>query len=297
MIVVITGPTGVGKTELSLAVAEHYCTEIISGDAMQVYKGMDIGTAKVNKEERAAIRHHMIDILSPQEAFSVANYQKAVREHIETMYTAGKLPLIVGGTGFYIKSVLHDFDFTDTKRDFTYEKKLEALNDETLHEKLVELDPDAAKTLHPHNRKRVLQALRRAESGQLKSASTNQDKALYDYLIIVLDMEREKLYHRIETRVDAMFAQGLLEEARKIYDENPAYTAANAIGYKELFGYFAGSYDLPEAKRLIKRNTRRYAKRQLTYFRNQFDAKIIDVDAVNQQHLVASVIALIDKHK
>jgi len=278
MVIVITGPTGVGKTKLSLKIAKHYETEIISGDSMQIYKTLDIGTAKVTKEEQSLIPHHMIDILSPQESFSVALYQKKVRSLIETFKANNKIPLIVGGTGFYIKSVLHDFNFEAAHPDEAFLKEHESLDSETLYDKLNHLDLEAAKIIHPNNKKRIIQALYRAQNNVKRSNTLNAEKPLYDYCLIVLRRNRETLYQIINERVDQMIEQGLVEEAKTLYRNHPSLTAKKAIGYKELFEYFKGNISLDEAIELIKRNTRRYAKRQFTYFYNQFEPNIIDVD-------------------
>ncbi len=295
MIIVLTGPTGVGKTKLSLALAKHYQTDIISGDSMQIYQGMDIGTAKVSAEDQAQIKHHMIDILPPQEPYSVANFQRDVRAKINALQKENKKPFIVGGTGFYIKSVLHDFEFDDTKRDFTLEAQYQAYDNESLYQKLQTLDAKTAKKLHPNNRKRILQALSQAKKGQPISEKTNQSQPLYDYIVIVLTLQREKLYETIEKRVDTMFAQGLVKEAQNLYKQNLSYTAKQAIGYQELFAHFDGDYDLKEAKTRIKRNTRRYAKRQLTYFKHQFNAEIIDTTKMDFQALLKKSQSLIDQ--
>ncbi len=297
MIVVIAGPTGVGKTELSLKIAEHYRTDIISGDSMQVYKGLDIGTAKVSPADQERITHHMIDVLEPTEPFSVAFYQRQVRLLIETLKKEEKLPLIVGGTGFYIKSVLHDYEFEESARDFDFEAAHDETDNETLYEMLKELDIEAARNLHPNNRRRVLHALKRAKAGNPIGKHYKKDEKRYDYLLIVLSMKRATLYERIDARVDAMFDAGLLEEARALYDMDASYTAENAIGYKEIFGYFNGEYSLEAAKELIKRNTRRFAKRQFTYFRRQFDAVTIDVTEKTSDDLKETVISLIDQHR
>ena len=295
MVVVIAGPTGVGKTALSIEVAKHYDTEIISGDSMQVYKTLDIGTAKVTAEEADGIPHHMIDILSPEEPFSVAMYQREVRALIKRFEDKGKLPLIVGGTGFYIKSVLHDFDFDGSVRDEDYDRRYRDLDNKTLHERLKAKDPKSADTIHQNNRKRVLQALIRAEEGTPKSARTEGETPLYDYCLIVLRMERTTLYERINQRVDAMIQAGLLKEARALYEKGPSSTAAQAIGYKELFEYFEGHVTLETAIETIKRNTRRYAKRQYTYFFNQFDPHVIDVDGKDIKTISSEAISIIDR--
>lgn len=295
MIVVIVGPTGVGKTAVSLEVAKHFQTDIISGDAVQVYRQLNIGSAKISREEMQGITHHMIDILDPHETFSVALYQKRVRTIINDMLNAEKLPLIVGGTGFYIKSVLHDFNFTNTQRNKDFEMKNENVDNQSLHEKLKALDPQTASNIHSNNRKRVLHALSRALYNNPLSAETNQQKALYPYVIIGLRKERQSLYEIINQRVLTMIESGLIDEAKTLYNQNIRSTSIEAIGYKELYGYFDGEYDLVEAVRLIQRNSRRYAKRQLTYLNHQFDVHWIDVDHKSHLAVAKEVIMTIEK--
>ncbi len=278
MIVVIVGPTGVGKTAVSLEIAKHYQTDIISGDAVQVYRQLNIGSAKITAEEMQGISHHMIDILDPKEPFSVALYQKHVRAIINTMIAQGKLPLLVGGTGFYIKSVLHDFNFTNTKRNHDFETENENIDNQTLHDRLKAIDPQTASNIHPNNRKRLLHALSRAQTNNPLSAETNHQKALYPYIMVGLRKDRKKLYEIINQRVLKMIESGLIEEAKSLFDQNIRGTSTEAIGYKELYGYFDGEYDLDEAIRLIQRNSRRYAKRQMTYLNHQFNVQWIDVD-------------------
>jgi len=295
MIVVIVGPTGVGKTKLSLALAKHFNTELISGDSVQVYKGLDIGSAKVTKAEQAEVKHHMIDILEPDEPFSVAAYQRLVRWKIADFNARGKRPIIVGGTGFYINSVLHDFDFNSQARDDDFEASKADVDNETLFNTLKALDPDTAKKLHANNRKRVLLALKRALDGELMSQNKNQHKKLYDYCIIALSLDRETLYERINQRVELMFEQGLLDEVKNLYDQQINSNATTAIGYKELYGYFNGEYDLEEAKRLIKRNSRRYAKKQFTYFNNQLDVHWVNANLDNFNETINDAIKIIEE--
>lgn len=277
MIIVIAGPTGVGKTELSLELAKHYDCEIISGDSMQVYRGMDIGTAKVSPFEKAQVPHHLIDTVEVEEEYSVANYQTDARRAIKNIKAKGKTPMIVGGSGFYIKAALHDFTFDDTKRDPGFAKGFKNWDNHTLYEHLKEYDARSAASIHPNNRLRVLQALQRAYEGNRKSAHQTGHTPLYDYVLIVLSMPRKTLYERIESRVEQMMDQGLLEEARMLYQMPLSKTAREAISYKELFKHFQGEWCLDESVEQIKTNTRRLAKRQFTYFYNQFEFNEIDV--------------------
>ena len=294
MIVVIVGPTGVGKTKLSVELAKYYGTEIISGDSVQVYKELNIGSAKVTKEEMQGIKHHMIDVLEPSEDFSVAIYQKMVREKIKEFEDKDLLPLIVGGTGLYIKSVLYKYNFSDTKRDHAFEEERKEVDNETLHRELKEKDPVSADKIHPNNRKRVLQALQRAETHKV-SSETSKDEKVYDFLMIGLRMDREELYQRINDRVDQMLEEGLLEEVRGLYEKGISYTASQAIGYKELFAYFDGKTSLEEAVETIKTKSRQYAKKQFTFFNNQFDVHWIDVDKDHFDLAVSEAKHYIDK--
>ncbi len=290
MIIVIVGPTGVGKTRVSIELAKRLNTEIISGDSVQVYKGLTIGSAKVTEEEKEGIKHHMIDILNPQESFSVALYQRYVREAIKTIESQGKIPIIVGGTGFYIKSTLHDFNFDQAHRDAHFDVKFESYSNEELHDLLKRRDEKASKLVHPNNRHRVLQSLFRAEQGVKRSEQSNQEKPLYDYRIIGLTMPKEKLYERINQRVEMMFHQGLVEEVKHLYDANIHTQATQAIGYKELYQYFNQEVSLEEAKEAIKKHSRQYAKRQYTYFKNQFNVKWFNVDLSAFNNTIDTVI-------
>lgn len=285
-VVAIIGPTASGKTALSIQLASLLDGEIINGDAMQVYKRLDIGTAKITEEEMQGIPHHLLDIKEPTENFSVAEYQQLVRAKIEEIAKRGKLPIIVGGTGLYVQSVLYDFQFTkeeiDEEARKAYYEELEKIGPEAMHARLAALDPKTAETIHPNNTRRVIRALEMVElSGTSKANEEHNrgDVPLYHHLILGLDMDREKLYERINLRVDIMMEKGLLQEAKKLYDEGIRDTqAVKAIGYKELFAYFDGRSTLEEAVEAIKQNSRRYAKRQLTYFRNKMDVNWVTGD-------------------
>lgn len=297
MIITIVGPTGVGKTRLSLEIAKHLDVEIVSGDSMQIYKGMDIGTAKTGKTAREKVPHHMVDIITPDTSFSVADYQSRVRKTIEQIEARGRTPMIVGGTGFYIKSVLHDFNFKGNRTSEDFLKRYASHTPLELYKRLRSLDPATAKKVHPHNKKRVLRAIERAEQGEPLSEEKQGDRPLYDYLLIVLTMERPTLYQVINDRVESMFEEGLLEEAGRLFQADLAKTAREAIGYKELFEYFGGGLSLEEAKNRIKQNTRRFAKRQMTYFKNQFSPHVIRVDDKPFDRVVAESVRLINQHR
>lgn len=282
-VVAIIGPTASGKTALSIRLAKEIDGEIINGDSMQIYRGMDIGTAKITPEEMDGVPHHLIDIKEPTEGFSVAEYQTLVREKIAEIQSRGKMPILVGGTGLYVQSVLYDFQFTkqeinDEARD-AYYKELEQLGPEAMHAKLADIDPAAAAEIHPNNTRRVIRALEMAELAGVSRAEeqfNRGDIALYNHLIIGMDMEREKLYERINLRVDLMMEAGLLEEVRALYDAGIRdVQAIKAIGYKEFYQYFDGLVTLEEAIEQVKQNSRRYAKRQLTYFRNKMEIEWI----------------------
>lgn len=278
-VVAIIGPTASGKTALSIRLAKEIDGEIINGDSMQIYRGMDIGTAKITPEEMDGVPHHLINIKEPTEGFSVAEYQTLVREKIAEIQSRGKMPILVGGTGLYVQSVLYDFQFTkqevNEEARTAYYKELEQLGPEAMHAKLTKIDPAAAAEIHPNNTRRVIRALEMAELAGVSRAEeqfNRGDVALYNHLIIGMDMEREKLYERINLRVDLMMKAGLLEEVRALYDAGIRdVQAIKAIGYKEFYLYFDGLVTLEEAVEQVKQNSRRYAKRQLTYFRNKME--------------------------
>ncbi len=291
-VIIITGPTAVGKTKCSLLIAERLKTEIINGDAYQVYKGMNIGTAKPTKEELSKIKHHLIDYLDPMENFSVADYQKIVRAKINDFKTNNIIPLIVGGSGLYLESVICNYTFDGKTRDANFEEKYLNLSNEELHELLKELDPVSYLNIHPNNRKRVLRALELAMNNEQKG--TKKKEMLYDTLVIVLNDDRDALYNRINNRVDQMINEGLLDEVKSFYPDKLGLTAKAAIGYKELFNYFDGKYSLEEAVDKIKQYSRNYAKRQLTWFRNKEYVTEVIIDVNNFNKTVDEVYSLIN---
>lgn len=285
-VVAIVGPTASGKTALSIKFAKAFNGEIINGDSMQVYKGLDIGTAKITEEEMEGIPHHLLSFKEPTENFSVAEYQKLVRGKIREIQLKGKLPIIVGGTGLYIQSVLYDFHFTENSVPEDARKKyyeeLEKIGPQAMHERLSKLDPETAKKIHPNNTRRVIRALEMIElQGVSKSEEQHQrgNIPVYRHLIIGIDMDRNVLYERINKRVDQMMEQGLLDEVRSLWEKGIRNVqSVQAIGYKEIYQYLDGEISLEEAVFQLKQNTRRYAKRQLTYFRNKMDVKWIGND-------------------
>lgn len=285
-LLVLVGPTAVGKTNLSLEIAVRFDCEIISGDSMQVYRGMDIGTAKATARERAAIPHHMIDIHDPDYPFSAAEFQDKVRALIVDIHRRGKLPFIVGGTGLYIESVCYDYQFSEIGMDETYRAELHAFADrqgeEALHDRLKAVDPEAAERIHFNDRRRTIRALevyRFTGLPQSRQTAGQKKHSPYELCIIGLTMDRQILYNRIETRIDQMIGQGLVREVEGLLAQgcSPDLFSMQGLGYKEIVGYLQGDYDLPHAVELLKRNTRRFAKRQLSWFRRMKEIHWIDV--------------------
>lgn len=292
-VIAIVGPTAVGKTKLSIELAKQLNGEIISGDAMQIYRGMDIGTAKITRADMEGIVHHLLDEKDPDERYSVAEFQKVVRAKIDEITASGKLPIIVGGTGLYVKAVLYDYEFSDEVPP-SAEQYLELSNEE-VHAKLAEIDPEAARDLHPNNRRRVVRALNifhETKTTKTKTLASQEKKLLYDVQLIGLTDERAALYQRIDDRVDTMIADGLLTEVKGLYEAGISREsqAIQAIGYKELYDYFAGITDLATAIELTKRNSRRLAKRQYTWFNNQMDVTWFDVDVENFTQTIGDVL-------
>ncbi|MBO4873168.1 MAG: tRNA (adenosine(37)-N6)-dimethylallyltransferase MiaA [Lachnospiraceae bacterium] len=301
-VIVLAGPTAVGKTELSLELAEALNAEIVSADSMQVYRGMDIGTAKASPEERARVPHHLIDAADPSEDFSIARYVELGREVLKDIQARGKVSLIVGGTGFYIQALLKDLDFSEEKEERPLREKYRILAEtegpEALHRRLKAIDPTAAAAIHANNIKRVIRALEYFEEtgsriSALNEAQTGQESP-YRVLYFVLNLPRAELYRRIELRVDQMMEEGLLEETRKLLARNvpPGSTALQSIGYKELADYLKGTCSLEEAVEKIKLNSRHYAKRQLTWFRREKDAVWIDKNEIGQEELFPRLLSL-----
>ncbi|SER08603.1 tRNA dimethylallyltransferase [Gracilibacillus ureilyticus] len=275
-IIVIVGPTAVGKTALSIEAAKKFDGEVISGDSMQVYRHLNIGTAKVTKEEMKGIPHHLIDILHPGDNFSVADFQHRVRECIDDIYSRNKTVIIAGGTGLYIQSVLYDYNFSDQARSMDYqeeiEKEIKEKGIESAYNRLKTVDPDQAAKIHPNNERRLIRALEVYDRTgfTMTEQQQRQHESRYDPYIVGLEMERTILYNRINRRVEAMLEQGLLEEVRRMVDQGLEYSQAmRGIGYKELLPYIKGEISLDQAVELLKRNSRRFAKRQYTWFRNK----------------------------
>jgi len=294
----LIGPTAVGKTKLSIELAKRFNGEIISGDSMQIYKGMDIGTAKITKEEMEEIPHHLIDIIDPDDSFSVAEFQTLVREKISEITKRGKMPFIVGGTGLYIQAVLYDYQFEETKTDARYRSELEAFAEakgaEALHDRLKEVDPLSAEKIPYQNMRRVIRALEILHVTGKKASERQEEQQkemLYDAAIIGLTMDRELLYSRINERVEKMLDAGLLEEAKGFYDQKLRdCQSIQAIGYKELYKYFDGFSTFEEAIEELKQNSRRYAKRQFTWFRNKMSVQWFNMtECVKNNHIEKKV--------
>lgn len=284
MVIVVLGPTAVGKTKMSVELAKLLNGEIINVDSTQIYKDLDIATAKIKEEEKDGIPHHLFDIKNIKEDYTVYDYQKDCRSKIEEILSKNKTPILVGGTGLYIKAALYDYKFNDEVNN-----QFEELTNEEIYNKLKELDENI--DIHINNRKRLVRALNYCLNNNLKfSEKEKTNKLLYDTVFIGLTTDRNILYDRINKRVDVMVKDGLLEEAKKIYDSNIRTKAVmTPIGYKELFPYFENKKSLEECLDLIKQNSRKYAKRQYTWFNNQMDVVWFNVDFDNFNNTIKEV--------
>ena len=293
-LIILAGPTAVGKTSLSIRLAKETGGEIISADSMQVYRHMDIGSAKITKEEMEGVPHYLVDVLEPEEEFNVVRFQQMAKEAAERIWEKGKIPLVVGGTGFYIQALLYDIDFTENDGDESYRRQLERkASDEEgaseLYEILKTVDPKAAQEIHPRNIKRIIRALEFYHQTGKKISEHNetqrQRESPYNYTYFVLTDERSRLYERIDRRVDLMMEQGLLDEVRYLKERGVRKdsTAMQGLGYKELYAYLEGEYPLDEAVRIIKRDTRHFAKRQLTWFKRERDVIWADKSVIGQE--------------
>ena len=273
-VIIVLGPTAVGKTKIGIELAKRLNTEIISGDSVQVYKGLDIGSAKVTNEEASGIKHHLIDILEPTETYSVCDFQKAARLLMDNL----DVPVIVGGTGLYINAAISNYEFDAPKRDFSFEEEYNNYTNEEVYQMLVEKDPTTANTLHPNNRKRVLRALYAASVNEPLSTKNNKSQLLYEPYIIYLNLDRSLLYERINQRVIQMIDEGLEKEVTDLYN---AGITPHAIGYQEWLPYFNKENTLEEVIDEIQKNSRHLAKRQMTWFRNQMDTHFYEVNLNN----------------
>ena len=304
-LIIIGGPTACGKTGYSIRLAKEIGGEIISADSMQIYRGMDIGTAKVTAEEAQGIPHYLIDELEPDEEYHVMLFQQKAKAYMEQIWAKGKTPIVVGGTGFYINALLYDNTFTETAQDASFREECyrlaEEAGPEVLYERLLQIDPEYAKTTHANNIKRVTRALEyhhlTGERLSVHNAVQKEKETPYQAAVLLLTMEREKLYARIEARIDEMMAQGLLEEVAGLLEKGygAELVSMQGIGYKEFMPYFRGECTLEEAVTQLKTNTRRFAKRQMTWFRRQIDGLWIDMSEKTPEEALAEGLAYIGK--
>ena len=278
-LIVLTGPTAVGKTKLSISLAKAVNGEIISADSMQIYKYMDIGSAKIRPEEMDGVKHFLVDELFPDEEFHIVRFQQMAKAAMEEIYAKGKIPILVGGTGFYIQAITRDIDFTQAEQEDTYRAELEELAKEKgaeyLHAELRKVDPKAAEEIHPNNVKRVIRALEFFHQNKTPISAHNQEQkeqtSPYNLAYFVLNAPRELLYERIEKRIDEMLEEGLVEEVAALKEKgcHRGMVSMQGLGYKEILSYLEGELSLEEAVRILKRDTRHFAKRQLTWFRRE----------------------------
>jgi len=277
-VIAIVGPTAVGKSDVGVKLAHLFNGEIINGDSIQVYKGLDVGSAKITEEEKEGIKHYLLDIVDIGEDYNVYSFQKDGRKLIKELNDKGIIPIIVGGTGLYIKALLYDYEFKENEEN--NEKEYDEFSNEQLYQMLIKIDPKACEKIHQNNRRRVIRALQIAKSGQLKSAqeANQQHKLLYDAYIVGLTMQREILRERIDLRVDKMIENGLLKEIENIQKEHSFdEQGLSGIGYKEFKEYYEGKITLKDTVDLIKTHTKQFVKRQYTWFNNQMDVHWYDV--------------------
>ncbi len=307
-LIILTGPTAVGKTSLSIKLAKAVDGEIISADSMQIYKKMDIGTAKITREEMEGVPHYLVDELDPAQEFNVVVFQKMAKEAMERIYRRSKIPIVVGGTGFYIQALLYDIDFSEHDGKEIYREKLkkdqEQYGSQYLYDQLKKVDPEYAKTVHANNIKKVIRALEYYEETGQKLSSHNllqrQKESPYWAAYLVLNDDRQRLYERIDQRVDEMIRQGLIEEVRGLIAEG--YTkdmvSMQGLGYKEFFDYFDNKISLEEVISLIKRDTRHFAKRQLTWFRREKNVVWFDKSEYSSgEELFLAMMGYLKEHK
>ena len=291
-LIILAGPTAVGKTKLSIALAKAVDGEVISADSMQVYRKMNIGTAKIRPEEMQGIQHHLIDLLEPEEEFNVVLFAQYAKKACEDCYRRGKIPILVGGTGFYIQALLYDIDFTENDEDKTYREELEQLAVEMgaayLHEMLQKVDKKASEEIHPNNIKRVIRALEFFEKSGKKISEHNEEQkqkeSPYQYAYFVLNDDRSELYKRIDLRVDQMLEEGLVEEVGRLLNSGISRKAVSmqGLGYKEIAAYLCGECSYDEAVYILKRDTRHFAKRQLTWFKREEEVIFLNRNEFHQ---------------
>lgn len=303
-LIILTGPTAVGKTELSIALAKKVDGEIISADSIQVYRGLDIGSAKIKEEEMQGIRHHLIDVLEPDESFNISRFKDMAKAALEDIVSRGKIPIVTGGTGFYIQALLYDIDFKENTDD-GYRAYLEQLlskkGEEFLHDMLREIDPLSAETIHKNNTKRVIRALeyfhQTKETISDHNKRESEKESPYNFAYFVLNCNRELLYERIDKRVDLMLNEGLVDEVRHLINEynlTPDMVSMQGLGYKEIIKYLNDEISLEKAVYILKRDTRHFAKRQLTWFKRERDVIWVDKDIHTtkdkQLHYISSIL-------
>ncbi len=299
-LVMIGGPTACGKTALSIALAKRINGEIISGDSMQVYRFMDIGTAKVTEEEKQGISHYLVDELYPDEEYNVMIFQQKAKAYLNEIWAKGKIPIVVGGTGFYMNALLYDNDFTETENDTSFREACYAQAQregaEALFARLKEIDPEYAQIIHANNVKRVARALEyhflTGEKFSKHNAKQKEKESPYQAAVVILTMEREKLYQRIDKRVDLMMEQGLLAEVEGLLEKgySPDLVSMQGLGYKEFIPYFQGECTLEEAVEQLKKGTRHFAKRQLTWFRRQIDGIWVDMSKADMDLAMTDIM-------
>lgn len=301
-LIILTGPTAVGKTKASIGLAKALNGEIISADSMQVYKHMDIGSAKIRPEEMDGVKHYLVDVLEPDEEFHVVRFQQMAKEALNEIYAKGKIPIVVGGTGFYIQALLYDIDFSESNEDTSYRTELENLAEEKgvefVHDMLREVDPASADAIHANNLKRVIRALEfYKQTGEKISEHNEKERAKespYEFCYFVLNDDRERLYQRIDLRIDQMVEEGLLEEVSSLKDKG--YTkdmvSMQGLGYKEILDYLNGECTFEEAIYILKRDTRHFAKRQLTWFRREKDVIWVNKNEFkhNEEQILSSML-------
>ena len=299
-LIILTGPTAVGKTEISIRLAKTVNGEIISADSMQVYKYMDVGTAKITPSKMDGVKHYLTDILDPRDEFNIVKFKTYAKEAMNEIYSKGKIPIIVGGTGFYIQALLYDVDFEDSKEDVEYRNKLEKIaitkGNNYVHEKLKDVDPESADAIHPNNLKKVIRALEYYKETGEKISEHNKEQrqkdSPYNFSYLVLNDERENLYKRINARVDKMIDQGLIEEVKQLLDMGCTkdLVSMQGLGYKEIISYLEGEVSLEDAIYTLKRDTRHFAKRQITWFKREKEVTWID-----KNHLQYNEDLILDK--
>ncbi|MCB5475122.1 tRNA (adenosine(37)-N6)-dimethylallyltransferase MiaA [Blautia luti] len=287
-LIVLTGPTAVGKTKLSITLAKAVNGEIISADSMQVYRYMDVGSAKITPDEMDGVPHHLVDVLDPTEDFNIVLFQQLAKKSMEEIYSKGRIPILVGGTGFYIQAITRDIDFTQSEQDDSYRKELEALAAEKgssfLHDMLASVDPKSAEDIHENNVKRVIRALEFYKQNGTRISEHNEEQkehvSPYNLAYFVLNAPRPLLYERIDARVDEMLKNGLVEEVKNLQRMgcHREMVSMQGLGYKEILSWLGGEYPYEEAIRILKRDTRHFAKRQLTWFRREGEVTWVDKD-------------------